>query len=69
MNEKIQKKAPDAKTVLHGNTAKIDPKKDITGLYTTNTVTMKKESGRGNTPVIGDENASHARHFGEDNKK
>lgn len=53
---------------LHGNHAKIDPKKKITGDYITNAVTLfqKKE---GETPVADDEAVDLAREFSQENQK
>ncbi|WRS28013.1 hypothetical protein U6B65_02495 [Oscillospiraceae bacterium MB08-C2-2] len=54
--------------ILHGNSAKIDPQKKITGAYTTNTITAynKKEN---ETPIISDENVRLSRKYVDENHK
>lgn len=54
--------------LLHGNSAKIDPAKDVTSLYQQNLVTASDKKDH-ETPLVDDENVEYARRFVEENKK
>lgn len=53
---------------LHGNNAKIDPKKKVESLYQSNMVILS-DSKEGVTPVVDDDDVEYARRFAEENKK
>jgi|GEM_PF-2830809 len=53
---------------LHGNSAKVDPKKKITGAYITNRVTMSRRK-EDETPLVEDDDVEYARQFSKENKK
>ena len=50
---------------LHGNTARINPKQDVTSLYQANMITASQEK----SPFVFDEGVAYARYFSEENKK
>jgi hypothetical protein len=59
---------PKKEKALHGNRAKIDPKKQIASLYEMNRVTMAEHKAH-ETPIVNDDNVEYAKHFVEENKK
>jgi hypothetical protein len=54
--------------LLHGNNARIHPRKHVESLYQTNLVTYSEET-EGETPVSSDENVAYAKKFVDENKK
>ncbi len=56
--------------ILHGNQAKVDPKKKIESLYATNSVTISKGTAKdGVTPLVEDELVAMAKDFVDENHK
>jgi hypothetical protein len=63
MSEQIKKEK-----ILHGNRAKIDPKKQIESLYATNRVTLSDHKAH-ETPIVEDDDVEYSRRFVEENEK
>lgn len=53
---------------LHGNHAKIEPKKHVESLYQSNMVTLSNRK-QDETPLVNDDDVAYARRFVEENKK
>lgn len=59
----------DKPLTLHGNKARVDPKKKLTGAYETNPVTASRRKEGEPPAAVDEQNADRAREFSQENQQ